>query len=629
MKTTTLSAFAVACLFLFNVQAQAQTIIKGVVHDEGLIPISFTTVSIEQPIKVYCFSDDNGMYTLQLPDSLRMDTVNVIFNMIGYLPDTLAIILTNPVNLLNCELQDNLVLLQSVNISELSISNTSDGLVRQGRQKKGKKNYNSNGYYSFTPSYPLADDVSTEEYAHNNENAFEQVDKDPVTTMSIDVDNASYANVRRYLNLGTLPPADAVRVEEMVNYFTYHYPEATEGQPYVVYTELAPCPWNPQHQLLHVGFRGKSLPQEAMPPSNFVFLVDVSGSMDDPNKLPLVKSSLRMLVNNLGEDDRVSIVVYAGQAGVRLESTKGSNKQKIMDAIDGLVAGGSTAGGEGIQLAYKIARENLMKDGNNRVILCTDGDFNVGVSTPDELEKLISEQKDNGVFLTCLGFGMGNLKDNKLETLADKGNGNYGYIDNIQEANRMLVSAFGSTMFTVAKDMKVQIEFNPVYTAAYRLIGYENRMLENEDFENDEKDGGELGSGQTVTTLYEIIPAGIKDTLVTDKPALKYQVAALTDAANSGEIATIKVRYKEPDGDKSIEGVFPVKLTSSTFEGTTADYQFSAAVALFGMLLQDSQFSGTGDIAQVISIAQQSKGDDTEGYRAEFVRLAKTAPIGQ
>ncbi|MCX6238890.1 MAG: von Willebrand factor type A domain-containing protein, partial [Bacteroidia bacterium] len=366
-----------------------------------------------------------------------------------------------------------------------------------------------------------APEWNTENYSAIHENGYKNAFDQPLSTFSVDVDNASYSNVRRMLNMGQLPPVDAVRIEEMINYFSYEYERPAKDAPYSINSELAVCPWNEAHQLLLVGLRAKEIDKSNLPASNLVFLLDVSGSMQEENKLPLVQSAMRMLVNELRQKDRVAIVVYAGAAGIVLESTPGSQKETILNAIEGLRAGGSTAGGEGIRLAYKTASEHFIKGGNNRIILATDGDFNVGVSSTSEMERLIEQERESGIFITVLGFGMGNIKDDKMEAIADKGNGNYAYIDNIQEARRMFVKEFGGTLFTVAKDVKFQLEFNPQNVKAYRLIGYENRLLNAEDFKDDKKDAGEMGVGHRVTALYEIVPAG-SDEKLPDVDELKY-----------------------------------------------------------------------------------------------------------
>ncbi|MBM3416942.1 MAG: VWA domain-containing protein [Bacteroidetes bacterium] len=467
--------------------------------------------------------------------------------------------------------------------------------------------------------------LNTEDYDNIVENKFLAVTQNPLSTFSIDVDEAAYSNVRRYLQNGSIPPAGAVRIEEMINYFDYVYPKPQNGEPFTVNTEISECPWNPQHKLVHIGLQGKEIPADNLPPSNMVFLVDVSGSMDEPNKLPLVQASMNMLVDQLRENDKVAIVVYAGNAGLVLPSTSGSNKIKIKEAIDNLEAGGSTAGGEGIILAYKTARENFIQGGNNRIILATDGDFNVGISSDDELVRLIEKERKSGVFLSVLGYGMGNYKDNKMQQLADKGNGNHSYIDNINEARKVLVNEFGSTLFTIAKDVKIQIEFNPAKVQAYRLIGYENRMLAAEDFNDDTKDAGELGSGHTVTALYEIIPVGVKDDFSKSVDPLKYQGNDRKIVSNSGEIMTIKLRYKKPDEEVSKLITHAVMDAHIPIAGTSDNFRFSAAVAEFGLLLRHSEYRQQGSYNQVISLAKSAKGADEEGYRAEFIRLVQAA----
>lgn len=459
------------------------------------------------------------------------------------------------------------------------------------------------------------------------ENKFLAATQNPVSTFSIDVDEAAYSNIRRYLQNGSLPPAGAVRIEEMINYFDYSYTRPVNKDPFAVNTEMSECPWNPQHKLVHIGLQGKEIPMENLPASNMVFLIDVSGSMGEPNKLPLVQASLKLLTDQLRQDDKVAIVVYAGNAGLVLPSTNGANKTAIREAIDNLEAGGSTAGGEGIKLAYKTARENFIKGGNNRIILATDGDFNVGVSSEDELVRLIEEERKSGVFLSVLGYGMGNYQDSKMQQLADKGNGNHSYIDNINEARKVLVNEFGSTLFTIAKDVKIQIEFNPAKVQAYRLIGYENRMLAAEDFNDDLKDAGELGSGHTVTALYEIIPVGVKDNFTVSVDPLKYQANDKKMSGNSNEMLTIKLRYKEPEGSISKLIVHPVMDDHKTLAATSDNFRFSAAVAEFGLLLRGSAFIQQGNYSQVLNLARSAKGTDANGYRAEFISLVQTGTL--
>ncbi len=468
-------------------------------------------------------------------------------------------------------------------------------------------------------------EVNREQYESFKENRFLSVSKQPLSTFSLDVDAASYGNIRRMINQGQLPPKDAVRVEEMINYFSYNYPQPTDDHPVRIVTEATGCPWNKQHQLVRIGVKAKEIPSETLPSSNFVFLIDVSGSMFDANKLPLVKASLKLLVNNLRPADRVAIVTYAGAAGEALSSTGGDDKQKILDALESLQAGGSTAGGAGIELAYKIAEKNFVKEGNNRVILCTDGDFNVGVSSTEGLESLIEAKRKSGVFLTVLGYGMGNYKDNKLQTLAQKGNGNHAYIDNLQEANKVLVNEFGSTMYAVAKDVKIQVEFNPAFVSAYRLVGYESRLLEDEDFNDDLKDAGELGPGHTVTALYEIVPVGLEAPVGNIDP-LKYQstekAASAPKLTNSKELLTVKLRYKQADKQKSNLLEVPV-LASSVSSNASPEMKFIMAVAMFGQLLRDSDYKGDATYAKVVELAREGLENDPRGYRREFIRLVE------
>jgi Ca-activated chloride channel family protein len=465
---------------------------------------------------------------------------------------------------------------------------------------------------------------NTEGYASVNENGYKNVRNNPLSTFSIDVDNASYSNIRRFINIGQLPPPDAVRIEEMINYFKYEYPEPRGDHPFSVFAELAGCPWNTKHQLLQVGLRGKSIDKSSLPPSNLVFLIDVSGSMNSPDKLPLLKSAFGLLVNELRPQDHVAIVVYAGAAGLVLESTPGNKKEVIMSAIDNLEAGGSTAGGAGLRLAYKEAEKNFVKGGNNRIILATDGDFNVGESSNGGMERLVEEKRELGVFITVLGFGMGNYKDDKMEIIADKGNGNYSYIDNLQEARRVLVREFGGTLFTIAKDVKFQIEFNPAKVDSYRLIGYENRLLNDEDFNDDTKDAGEMGSGHMVTALYEIIPAGSGEKIPSVDP-LKYQVSRKNNEENySDELLTIKVRYKKPDGITSMLLEKSVKNFGEEIEDASDNLRFAAAVAEFGMILRESEFKGSSTLESAAKLAGSARGNDEDGYRSEMIRLINT-----
>lgn len=464
--------------------------------------------------------------------------------------------------------------------------------------------------------------TDNESYRRIEENNFKRVETSPLSTFSIDVDKAGYSNVRRMINNGQKVPEDAVKIEEMINYFSYEYPQPKGNDPFSITTEVAASPWNKDTKLIKIGLKGKDIRTENLPNSNLVFLLDVSGSMDSPNKLGLLKSALGVLVDQLREQDKVSIVVYAGAAGLVLKPTSGANKTVIMNAIENLSAGGSTAGGEGIQLAYKIAEDNFIKNGNNRVILATDGDFNVGASSDRAMENLIEEKRDSGVFLTCLGFGMGNYKDSKMETLADKGNGNHAYIDTMQEAKKVLGTEFFGTMYTIAKDVKIQVEFNPGKVQAYRLIGYENRLLNDEDFNDDKKDAGELGSGHTVTALYEIVPTGVKSAYVKEVDGLKYTNPKVAHSGN--ELLTVKFRYKEPDGTTSKLLARTLIDTNMLLRNTSPDFQFSAAVALFAQQLRGSELIESTTTQEVLRLAEAGRGKDVEGYRAEFIRLVKS-----
>lgn len=459
------------------------------------------------------------------------------------------------------------------------------------------------------------------------ENPFRAVKENPLSTFSIDVDTASYANLRRFLlQEGRLPPPDAVRIEELINYFDYDYSGPTDDVPFAAHIEVAGCPWQAAHRLVRIGLKGSEIKNQQRPRSNLVFLLDVSGSMDSPDKLPLLKQGMKMLAEQLGENDRVAIVVYASAEGLVLPSTSGQERQKIIDALEQLQAGGSTNGGAGIELAYRIAQENFIKGGVNRVLLCTDGDFNVGTTSTGSLERMVEEKAKSGIFLSVLGFGRGNLNDAMMETISNKGNGNYAYIDGVTEAQKVLVEQMGGTLVTIAKDVKIQIEFNPAQVAAYRLIGYENRMLAAEDFNDDKKDAGEIGAGHTVTALYEIVPAGAKVDLPAVDP-LKYQAPATPggNQAASNELLTLKLRYKEPEEDSSKLLEFPVVDGKAPFGRASADFQFASAVASFGMLLRGSEHKGTGSYDAVLEIAESAKGADKHGYRAEFVEIVRRA----
>jgi Ca-activated chloride channel family protein len=551
-------------------------------------------------------TDHQGNYSLKVPSSEGA----LVFTFIGYATQEIAI---RSQHIINVQLHPDVTSLQEVIVSGYATQRTR-------RDRSGHESH-----YRRAPSFAMAPhrEINTEEYEGLEENIFHGAGKKPLSTFSIDVDAASYSNLRRFINNGQVPPKGAVRIEEMINYFDYDYQEPNNGDPFSVYTELSQAPWNKQHQLVHIGLQGKRIPVENLPASNLVFLIDVSGSMNEENKLPLVKKSFKLLVDQLRSQDHVAIVVYAGAAGVVLEPTAGDEKRKIFACTDRLQAGGSTAGGEGLRLAYALAREHFRKEGNNRVILATDGDFNVGESSNKAMEDLIEEKRKDGVFLTVLGYGMGNLKDSKMEILADKGNGNYAYIDNLTEARKVLVNEFGGTLFTIATDVKLQVEFNPARVQAYRLIGYENRKLNDEDFNNDRKDAGDLGSGHTVTALYEIIPAGVKSEFYAiDK--LKYQPVPALPGGTSDEWLTVKLRYKDPGNMKSKLLVHILNGNPVRPERSTNDFRWAASVAAFGMFLTESQYVASMDCNQVAAMAQASSGEDREGYRSEFINLMKT-----
>lgn len=464
---------------------------------------------------------------------------------------------------------------------------------------------------------------NNESYDSWEENPFELSTSQPLSTFSIDVDNAAYSNIRRMINNGQIVDKNAVRVEEMINYFKYNYPQPSVNEPFSIHSEYNDCAWNPQHKILKIGLQGKNLVEKNLPSSNLVFLIDISGSMNAANKLPLLKSSFKVLLERLRPQDKVAIVTYAGNAGIALEPTSASQKEKIMTALENLQSGGSTAGAEGIITAYKLAEENFVKNGNNRVILATDGDFNVGVSNNEDLKAMIENKRKSGVFLTCLGFGMGNYKDNRLEMLADKGNGNYAYIDNIQEANKFLGKEFAGSMYAIAKDVKIQIEFNPKLVKAYRLIGYESRKLKTEDFINDKIDAGELGIGHTVTALYEVIPANSTSEFLPKGSDLKYTEVKTKDNLGN-ELATIKFRYKKPNEEESKELIQTVSNSQKEINSASLDFRFANAVAWFGLVLRDSQYISNKNLEDIINLAKQGKSSDEDGYRAEFIRLMES-----
>lgn len=590
MKTNSLIV-VLLCAFMsvFSLgYAQQDLTVKGTVLDaETGVPIAGCIVICKSNSRKGAFTDVNGQFAI----SVKVGTI-LEFSSIGYK--------TKEVNVTSAKLSVYLYL-DEVALSQIVAFGLGD--VQELRYEPSAEEYNS---YS--------------------ENKFVSPLKEALSSFPIDVYAASYSNIRRFVNQGHIPPKDAVRTEELINYFTYDYSQPKGKEPVNISTEIGECPWNKQHRLLKIGLKAKEIADDKLPASNLVFLIDVSGSMYGPTRLELVKSSLKLLINNLREKDRVAIVVYSGSAGEVLPSTSGSDKQKIREALDELTAGGSTAGGAGIKLAYKIAKNNFIKDGNNRVILCTDGDFNVGISSKEGLENMIESERKSGIFLTVLGYGMGNYKDNKMQVLAEKGNGNYAYIDNLQEANKVLVQEFGGTLCTVAKDVKLQLEFNPEHVQYYRLVGYESRLLNAEDFNDDTKDAGEMGAGHAVTAFYEIIPTGIEAGGIGKIDELKYQkVDKVTEPVliGSPELATVKLRYKQTNEDISSKLELPV--IDNKKNNTSSDFRFAAAVAMFGQIIRDSDYKGDANYNDVISLAKTALDNDEQGYRREFIRLVEMA----
>ena len=577
-------------------------------------------------------TDVSGLFTIR---TIPPGVYSLRASYVGYAPMSVTDIKLDPGDSLYLEFKlktdftvSDVLVIDSKPVHEKPITNTlkvisSESIQRLPNSTLDGITFLAGGYEARFNQLHQSAPWNTEEYNTIVENEFLNAFSNPLSTFSIDVDAASYSNARRFIQDGQLPPKDAVRVEEFINYFDYDYPQPKDDHPFAVFTELGTCPWNENNYLLHVGIKGRELADEERTNCNLVFLLDVSGSMEPENKLPLVKKAFKFLVNNLQDNDKISIVVYAGSAGLVLPTTSGNEKSKITSALDNLHSGGSTAGGAGIQLAYKIAKENFIDGGNNRIILATDGDFNVGVSNTSELIEMIEKKREEGIFLTILGFGMGNYKDGRLEQLADKGNGNYYYIDNILEAKKVFDHDLMGTLFTIAKDVKMQIEFNPVKVAMYRLIGYENRLLKKEDFDDDKKDAGELGAGHTVTALYEIVPAKTANTFE-EREDLKYQISKLTYMAkNSDELLTLKLRYKPPKEDVSKLITSVVRDKVNSIESASKNFNFSAAVAGFAMLLRESQFKGKVDFNMIETLAEKSTGEDKYGYRDEFSSLVK------
>jgi Ca-activated chloride channel family protein len=601
MKATKLTANLLAIVFIaitfsFAAAKDEMIVVKGKVTDntDGS-PIVGCLVYEEPNVNKGVITGISGEYTFETTKGKIL-----VFSFIGYkqkklnVEDTVMNVVLEPTN----ELFEDVI------------------VVGYGTQKMGSAEAK---YMSY--------DMQQEEYSPIAENRFKFAKESPLSTFSIDVDVASYSNMRRYINQGQLPPPDAIRTEELVNYFSYNYAQPASDEPVKISVETGKCPWNDTHRLVRIGLKSKEIDAENLPASNLVFLIDVSGSMAGTNRLGLVKSSLKLLVNNLREKDRVAIVVYAGSAGEVLPSTSGGDKQKIREALDGLEAGGATAGGAGIKLSYDIAAKNFIEGGNNRVILCTDGDFNVGVSSNEGLEKLIEKERKSGIFLTVLGYGMGNYKDNKMQILAEKGNGNHAYIDNLQEANKVLVSEFGGTIYAVAKDVKLQIEFNLEHVQAYRLIGYESRLLNDEDFNDDTKDAGEMGVGHNVTAFYEVVPVGVQFSDAGNIDALKYQKNKKSKKekvyTGSKELLTVKLRYKKPDGGTSRK--IELAVIDDKSDNVSTDFRFASAVAMFGQLLTDSDYKGDATFDKVIAIAKNALDNDEQGYRREFIRLVESA----
>lgn len=616
----------------FSQTNNSTAIIKGVVNDkETGEPIPFANLLLynDSGLVSGASTDFDGKYAF---DKLDSGEYRIEIKFIGYQPSVVKGIkaVNNRITIYNAKLSPSAMELESFEVVNYSIRRSSRFLRKSNKahsnQDRGARNSSS---YNYVDGVNV-NSTGSETYDQIKEGQFKNVKTDALSTFSIDVDRASYSNIRRFITDGELPPKDAVRVEEMINYFSYDYPQPSTEHPFSISTEYTSCPWNKDHKLVHIGIQGQKIDLGEAPANNLVFLIDVSGSMSSPNKLGLLKKGLNLLIDNLRKEDRVAIVVYAGAAGLVLPSTSGKHKDKIRDVIDNLEAGGSTAGSQGIKLAYQVAKKQYLEKGNNRVVLATDGDFNVGISDEDKLVELIENKREENIFLSVLGFGTGNLQDSKMEKLADKGNGNYNYIDNILEAKKVLVTELGGTLVAIAKDVKVQAEFNPVHVKAYRLIGYENRQLNNEDFNDDKIDAGELGSGHTVTVLYEIIPANSKET-VPNVDSLKYQSSSsrIVEESFPGEVLTVKFRYKKPKGSKSIRLSKVVLDKEVGFVNSSNNCQFAASVAGFGMLLRGSKYIGEYSYNNVIETAKNAKGEDDEGYRSEFIRLVKMAELLQ
>ncbi len=588
--------------------------IKGTITDaqtnEALPFIKVKLMNSDSTFNTGVFSDYDGVYVFK---GIQPGTYSLFFEGIEYKTAVFSVtVQPEKITFQDVKLEAAVKELEEIRVDAMAIRylpgvQLASMQVRSSRTRMKASNYDS-----------------PESYTKITENTFTAVATDPLSTFSIDVDRASYSNVRRFLEDGSLPPIDAVRIEEMVNYFPYQYQVPTDGSPFTVHTEYTDCPWNAAHQLVKIGLQSQQIDASKAAPNNLVFLIDVSGSMSSEDKLPLLKKGLYLLIDQLREEDKVSIVVYAGAAGMVLPPTSGMRKDKIKAVIEDLSSGGSTAGGEGIELAYMIAKTQFLENGNNRIILATDGDFNVGVSSEGDLIRLIEEKREQGIFLSVLGFGTGNLQDSKMEKLADRGNGNYNYIDNILEAKKVLVEEMGGTLITVAKDVKLQVEFNPSAVKGYRLIGYENRDMADDEFNNDKVDAGDLGAGHSVTAIYELIPAGSTEPLPS-VDSLKYQSTTFQNGNYGNELMTVKVRYKAPSGVVSKLFTLPVKASKTPFNATSTDMKFVAAVVEFGLLLRNSEFKGQASYDHVIESAENALGDEKNDYRAQFITLVRTA----
>lgn len=629
MKTICTSIFMFFLLLIGN-HIQAKTI-SGRITDQYKVPIAGVAVT-NTAKQLHMLSNQNGVYTIEAEKGDELT-----FSFVGYSSQSIKIANSEKIDII---LHAETMQLNEVVVVGLGSRSTITGsavIVDRKIASSPSKAFSSflqgrvAGVASNSSQQVRIRGINsagsnTESYKGFEENKFINPWTQPLSTFAADVDAASYGNIRRFIKSGQLPPIDAVRIEEMINYFQYSLEAPVNGDPVNIKTELAQAPWNIKHQLLRISLKAKNVSTDLLPTTNFVFLVDISGSMSSSNKLPLVKSSLKLLVDQLRENDKVAIVTYAGNANIALESTTGAQKMKIKDIIEGLQAGGSTAGGDGLQMAYKIARQNFVKSGNNRIVLATDGDFNVGASSDGDMETLITKERNSGVQISILGYGMGNYKDSKLELLANKGHGNYAYIDNISEARKAIITEFGGTLFTVAKDVKIQVEFNPNLVQAYRLVGYENRLLAAEDFNNDAKLGGDMGVGHAVTAIYELVPLGVKSDIIGMVDDLKYQKnTKVNTSKNSTELATVKFRYKDQDSDKSKLKQQIVQASSGKITTMSADFQFASSVAELGMLLRNSDYKQDSDFDSLIKRARAAKGTDNEGYRAEFIRLAEDA----